>query len=326
MNTKPNIFTSLTDLLAILLPGAILTLLLHGWTGINLAQFLLSGLESAGFISALFFLLIAFLLGYFIMWISSILDLWIYYPLRDIVYKDQRHLDKIREIRTNRASSYSNGLFSDFEWAQTRLMEKLPQGFFQVERYLAESRLFRALMIALFLAGIRAFAENVWLWGLGITVLWLFSLIRYFQTCHGATKMAYQCLIYLEETCEPSEPDDDPPQNEGPDTRNTLSMDKAFTQKVSEEMLAYLGKEQTGKIRGMTLDSGGKQIIASISKSETIFCYRGKGKLSIQIPDSDQSEQIRISSYALTHVPVQREIIIENQSSTSLELISIQSA
>ena len=130
------------------------------------------------------------------------LDDWVYDPLRDKVYKDQKCVKKAMEIRerlygNEMATQYVN----TYKWSVFKLQKEYPDAAAEVERYIADSKFFRGLFVVMLVLGIVfLFQPNV---GSQVSVacflLSAFSMIRYFRKRRKSTETAYQYIIFNEE-------------------------------------------------------------------------------------------------------------------------------
>ncbi|KAA3637482.1 MAG: hypothetical protein DWQ02_06695 [Bacteroidetes bacterium] len=199
MNFKPNNFyIGIIDLFAIILPGAIATLVIYPFWQKEIDLFL----ESSGnkdFYSAFRLILSSYLLVHIISQISSYLDRSVYDRLKNNRFKNDSRLNAVKEIRK---ASYNhnlkNSLLNTFSWANFKLIKELPLAAEEIERYTADSKFFRGLFVILFLL-IFVFAQKG-NWGMSVVCFLLaaFSMVRYFRKRRKATETAYKYVIFLE--------------------------------------------------------------------------------------------------------------------------------
>jgi 8-oxo-dGTP pyrophosphatase MutT (NUDIX family) len=225
MNFDPkNFFIGLIDFFSIILPGAILTYLLKddGWGWVFRGERSLpDGTEGW-----MVFVLASYLLGHFIFLLSAWLDEWYdhtrkatlnhqikqlawhgkllpqwYRAMIWLVFKREQDIAVDRAGRIKR--HYLNKLggstaVNTFQWSKARLAIEHPESLATVQRFEADSKFFRGLVIVLLLL-------IIW-WAVhgrcGITLacmgLLLMALWRYMEQRHKATNQAYWSVITLE--------------------------------------------------------------------------------------------------------------------------------
>lgn len=203
MDFKPsNLYISLVDLFAILLPGAISSLVIYHFNRQAIDALIKVNQESSNFLSGFILLLSSYLFGHIISQISAYLDDWVYDPFKDKVYNDQKCAKKTMEIRerlygNEMATQYVN----TYKWSVFKLQKEYPDAAAEVERYMADSKFFRGLFVVMLVLGIVfLFQPNV---GSQVSVacflLSAFSMIRYFRKRRKSTETAYQYIIFNEE-------------------------------------------------------------------------------------------------------------------------------
>jgi hypothetical protein len=206
---KPSTFyISLIDLFAILLPGAIAALVIYHFNRSAIDSFLDVGKDNTAFFSGFVLLFSAYLFGHIISQVSAYLDDFVYDPLKDKVYKDQKRVTKVKEIRENRYGNEMTPVFvNTYKWSVFKLQKEYPEAAVEVERYMADSKFFRSLFVImmalcfvfLFRSGIVSTAT--------ITCFALagFSMVRYFDKRRKSTETAYQYIIFSEELNTPKD-------------------------------------------------------------------------------------------------------------------------
>jgi len=202
-----NFYIGIVDLFSILLPGAIASLALYYFFQSEIDAFLsLGGKENAEFFRAFILLFSSYLFGHIISQLSAYLDSLLYDRLKKFVYRDSRCLDEVWKIRREKFGNHGEPvLVNAYKWSLFKLQTEHPAAASEVERYMADSKFFRSLIIIMLVMGI------VLLWHkdmnmavpLSCFALAIFSTIRYFKKRRKSTETAYQCVIYLERLSEP---------------------------------------------------------------------------------------------------------------------------
>ena len=199
---KPSTFyISLIDLFAILLPGAIAALVIYHFNRLAIDGFLDVGKDNTAFYSSFVLLFSAYLFGHIISQVSAYLDDYVYDRLKDKVYKDQKRVNKVKEIRENRYGNKMTPVYvNTFNWSVFKLQKEYPEAADEVERYMADSKFFRSLFVIMMVLGCVFLFQS----GIGLTVklacfaLAAFSMVRYFKKRRKSTETAYQYIIFSE--------------------------------------------------------------------------------------------------------------------------------
>jgi hypothetical protein len=206
---KPSTFyISLIDLFAILLPGAIAALVIYHFNRLAIDGFLDVGKDNTAFYSSFVLLFSAYLFGHIISQVSAYLDDYVYDRLKDKVYKDQKRVNKVKEIRENRyGNKMTPAYVNTFNWSVFKLQKEYPEAADEVERYMADSKFFRSLFVIMMVLGCVFLFQS----GIGLTVklscfaLAAFSMVRYFKKRRKSTETAYQYIIFSEELNTPKD-------------------------------------------------------------------------------------------------------------------------
>lgn len=206
------------DVFSILLPGALLSALL--WTSdevqsLSALQLLTGQSEAAGWVA---FAFASYALGHFLFLLASQLD----GPLYDRYRK--RKWPKQSDLAFNAATELRNRRFEEnrpppilgsspppgeptptpipmntFQWAKSVLMIEAPDALADVNRYEADSKFFRSLVVVLALVGIAALANAQWIVGTVAVVLAGASFLRYAERRYKSTLWAYHYVIVLDQ-------------------------------------------------------------------------------------------------------------------------------
>ncbi|MDX2072072.1 MAG: hypothetical protein SFV55_26800 [Haliscomenobacter sp.] len=203
MDFKPsNLYISLVDLFAILLPGAIAALVIYHFNQSAINGFLDVGKDNKAFFSGFVLLFGSYLLGHIISQISAYLDDWVYDPLKDKVFKDHKCVKKVMEIRANRYGNEMTPVYvNSYKWSVFKLQKEYPDAAAEVERYMADSKFFRGLFVIMVILGFVFLFQSVIKAKIVLACFLLaaFSMVRYFKKRRKSTETAYQYIIFTEE-------------------------------------------------------------------------------------------------------------------------------
>lgn len=221
MNFEPQkFFIGIIDFFSVLLPGALLTYMLMGTVGP-----LLLGVESYkaldGTQGGMMFLFISYLLGHFVFMLGSLADELDSVLRQSTTQAQARQLAEGRRLRAKSLRWLARLLLSDkdsavcrvvpikkhyldrvgadssinaFQWSKTRLSKSNPEGLATVQRFEADSKFFRSLMVVPLIL-------TVWgLWNkLALSVfclpLLLLSFFRFEMQRMKATSHAYWYIL-----------------------------------------------------------------------------------------------------------------------------------
>lgn len=327
MNLKPNNFyIGLIDLFAILLPGALLGLLLYFWIGAGAFEGMQSTPEYSGFVASFLFLLAAYLLGHVIMWLGSYLDQLVYDPLKNRIYPNQRHLALVKAIRAEKYPSGSEAYLNNFDWSRNRLVDEFTSGYEEVELYMVESKFFCALVIVLPLVATWTVFYQPWYWGVGFLVLWLVSIVRYFQCKQEAIRKAYKHVVSLKDkiaslfsfkdrNSKPREEETPISKNRRPDPYPT---NEVFSEDVDFQTQIYLSPGGEKALKRASLELGVRQVLTQV---EYMFYLEGKGMITLFTSNESQVEFIFMSPCTLTRIMPYHPDTIENKGSIILQIV-----
>jgi hypothetical protein len=233
MELKPEtFFIGLIDFFSILLPGAVVAYLAkdHLPPGLLPEDFLKDPHEGEAWAV---FLFTSYILGHFVFLMGSKLDDWVYQRLWDAVGDAKRDaegepvtgpsspivqslarkifgktptlaLDEVRKLRKNKVPEINLAAINTFQWAKARLTLQCPAGLLEVQRFEADSKFFRSLVVVLFLT-------SVWMIlhmfrggkdGQGLVIclaLGFLSLWRYIDRRKKAILQAYYYILTMEQ-------------------------------------------------------------------------------------------------------------------------------
>lgn len=197
-----NLYISLVDLFAILLPGAISSLVIYHFNRQTIDALLEVNQGSSNFLSIFILLLSSYLIGHIISQISAYMDEWVYDSFKDKVYKDKTCLGKA--INNIREDLYGNDIkvnyVNTYKWSVFKLQKEYPDAAVEVERYMGDSKFFRGLFVVMLVLGIVFYFQHNVSYKVPIAcfLLSVFSLIRYFTKRRKSTELAFQYIIFNE--------------------------------------------------------------------------------------------------------------------------------
>lgn len=228
MNFEPQkFFIGLMDFFTILLPGAFLTYLLKD----QAVEFFLGSpkLQLNNTEGGLVFLFSSYLLGHFIFllgtWLDELYDIFRKYTLNTrirylawtgklspqskllrcllwMAFKGERNqaVEAAKRIKGNYLNSLQAGsVVNTFQWAKLRLAEQQPAALSTVQRFEADSKFFRSLVVVFFLLPFFAGDCERMIKFAAIAVLLMpLAFWRYIEQRHKATNQAYWSIIALE--------------------------------------------------------------------------------------------------------------------------------
>lgn len=226
MNFEPQkFFIGLIDFFSILLPGALLTYLLKDDLG---PHFLGDRYHKlAGTEGWIIFLFSSYLLGHFIFLLGSWLDEYLYDPIRKATYKEQiKRLANGKQLSWRLTRMLAVGLvktdadnavgqavrvkehyldplnassaINAFQWCKAKLTLEHPEAMATVQRFEADSKFFRSLLIVLCVLIVLGLVECRPVITLVSMALLVLAFWRYVDQRVKATSQAYWYVITLE--------------------------------------------------------------------------------------------------------------------------------
>jgi 8-oxo-dGTP pyrophosphatase MutT (NUDIX family) len=219
-------FIGLMDFFSILLPGALLTYLLKDDMGLRLLGDEYSNLGDAE--KWMVFLFSSYLLGHFIFLLGSwLLDDHLYDPIRKATYKEQiKRLANGKQlssrlirmltvwlVKTDADNAVSlavrvkehyldplnaSSAINAFQWCKAKLTLEHPEAMATVQRFEADSKFFRSLLIVLCVLILLGLVESRPVITLVSMALLVLAFWRYVDQRVKATSQAYWYVITLE--------------------------------------------------------------------------------------------------------------------------------
>lgn len=221
-------FIGLIDFFSILLPGAVLTYLLKGtagpWVLGNNGYHRLIDTEAEKWIV---FLFASYLLGHFLFLIGSLLDDYVYDPIRKRTDKEQitrllngRELsprfirwlaslcfkkradaavDRVVQIKENYLKQIvAPAAINAFQWCKARLAIDHPEALAMVNRFEADSKFFRSFIPVLLILFGTTIYQFRWELVPGLMILLGLAFWRYMEQRFKSTQQAYWFILTLE--------------------------------------------------------------------------------------------------------------------------------
>lgn len=191
------------ELFSVLLPGGLLMAALALAAPLSLTGFLgpLLATREAQWVGFVFG---AYGLGALIFLPASRLDALLYDPYRKWRWPkaDDRAYDKATALRARvfPGPTATDDPMNTFAWSKALLLLHAPAAFSEVERFEAESKFFRSLIIALPLAALLllTLTPMQWVELPAALVLAALSFFRYAERRHKSTEWAYRYVIALQ--------------------------------------------------------------------------------------------------------------------------------
>jgi len=230
MDFKPeNFFIGITEFFSVLLPGALLT-----WFFINKIQDvrflneLKNSLPQNDAVKAAAFFLVSYIAGHLIYVFASLLDKWLYSPLRNIIFqrnndyafktasqiKKENYVNdrglledifKAEKLKKNKKVFEDTDEFKDmqevlntYKWGLHYLSVKYPQLINDVKRLEADSKFFRSLVISFLIIAIYYFTQYSGKMGLLMLAIAALSFYRYGDLRYKSTSLVYELIVTIQ--------------------------------------------------------------------------------------------------------------------------------
>jgi ADP-ribose pyrophosphatase YjhB (NUDIX family) len=150
---KPSdVFVGVIDFFAVLLPGAIIVAL----AAPHLPPFVLGpdGIvpNPTGSERWVAFIVAAYAAGHILFFVGSALDSTLYDPLRRWAIRPEKDLAfmEASKIKDSFLPAFNDKVVNVFQWSKARLRLTAPEALMEVERFEADSKFFRGLLVALY--------------------------------------------------------------------------------------------------------------------------------------------------------------------------------
>ena len=203
-----NLKTYLLDILSVLLPGA---LLLAVFTRYNLFNNIFKSIfpeTKIEWLTVLIYTGTAYILGHFVFFIGSFLDDWIFENVKRVFWNDNNLTAYTLLLKKEKTGIEDRSVLNAFEWSCAWLLAYQPGMYSVVERYIAESKFFRSLIVVLSITLVVFLVENDFLISSILLLLIIFSLIRYLSQRQKSIETAYQFVITVNNETLNNKPDE----------------------------------------------------------------------------------------------------------------------
>lgn len=186
---KPADFNlGISEFLSILIPGAIVSTVLAVYFNI---------IDTRSISTAEWALLLvsAYILGHILFALGSYWDS-LYQKIKP--KGNDPLLDRVHEIRALNDAQDCKAI-NKYQWCKTVLSSQHAEGYAEVIRKEADSKLFRSLLVPLILSIVIVFLDRQYLWSLGFALLFLVTFLRYREQRFKACTIAYTQVIVLQQ-------------------------------------------------------------------------------------------------------------------------------
>lgn len=326
MNFKPsNFYIGIIDLFAILLPGAIVSLIIYYMDWLGIKSWLIFPKDNNAFYTVFLFLLSAYLIGHIVSQLSSYLDKWVYGKMNGKwVYHKEKHRQNLESVKKIRREIYKDrsgtNHLNNFEWSKNKLLLELPPVIDEIDRYLADSKFFRSLILIFpLLAGVLWYQKQS-LFGWICIALMAFSAVRYFHKKRKATETAYKGVVFLEKLHRGKASD----QADEPEGENQLQYRRGDNPKfrIFKSQIEFLNSGFKGRISHIEIPSKRNWTTqTSTAENEVWCCLQGNGVMVF--PEMNSFSKTIISPNASVLMPKSKRVEIKNDGLEPLMLVSI---
>ena len=145
-----NPFINIRELFGIFLPGAIATIgLMWLFRGAKdeIVDLFSLGDKPNTFLIGLVLLLVSYFIGHVIFQLGSFVDDWLYDPLKEVIY-EQNRLQLVIDRRSDLFGEEFHKKINNFDWSLNRLRQLEYKGFYdEVEAIVADAKFFRAAFV-----------------------------------------------------------------------------------------------------------------------------------------------------------------------------------
>ncbi|MFT4018916.1 MAG: hypothetical protein QM668_18275 [Agriterribacter sp.] len=192
--------TYIVDILAVLVPGALLLIVLYQLPEVRKAVNsveLPEMLTKHDKVKLVCFLATSYVAGQFAFFFGSFLDKWLYEPYRKAYMQHHNRLQaKVIEVKDKLTGITPPEEFNAFKWSCTWLIDNKPMLYNEVERFIAVSKLFRSLAIVFLIASIIFFTcPGKYHYAVFSFLLMVLSLVRYMTQRVKSIESAYRAVV-----------------------------------------------------------------------------------------------------------------------------------
>jgi len=295
------------------------------WLGIK--SWLVFPQENIEFYASFLFLLAAYLVGHIVSQISAYLDKWVYDKLNGtLVYNEEKHRRNVELVKTIRKEVYQDytesKYLNNFEWSVNKLLKDLPEVIAEIERYTADSKFFRSLILIFPLLAAILWNQNKILFMWVCVALAAFSAIRYFHKRRKATETAYKGVIFLEQL---NQRKGSLAENDNAETTTEVRKFRSYNNpnfKSRESQIKFLQTGFSGKVSHIEIPAK-SQWATVLSNTDNLVwcCLEGRGMITL--PEVGSSANTVLVQHASVPMPKGKKVEINNDGDSSLMLVSI---
>ena len=351
---KPkDFFIGVVDFFSVIVPGALVTYFLMGQVDGDVfgagKAFPLPETQTQGWIV---FLVATYIIGNIIFLISSLLlDKYVYdrylrkrftknfdlaYHTATAIRNQYIHTDSwINQHTHDGKLSEKEGeallskkkceIINTFKWGQKFLFTKYPETLTDIKKIVADSKLFRSLVVAFFIMGLVLLANSMlsvndaWLTGVCFLILSLLSLFRYSHLRYKSTQQTYDYIITIHHLEKGKLPDSSAQSH---DNRvDFLKSDKEISNWKSK--ISQLTKGMRVTTEMLSIPKGDTWKVKNSPDKETLFCLSGRCVAKVGTGD-DMENKVILSPNAIMPIPTNSSFQILNNRQESLLLLAIQ--
>jgi ADP-ribose pyrophosphatase YjhB (NUDIX family) len=325
VNISPkDLFIGLIDFFSILLPGAVLVLFLPAPIASRLSPIPISGMSASE--KWMLFALSSYLAGHFIFLLASWLD-ELYDFLRRktlnqtikqlartgrlrprflralvwLVFKREqdRAVDRVGRLRRHHLKPLgAQDAVNTFQWAKARLTLEKPEALAVVQRFEADSKFFRSLVVVLILISISSGWQGKWFFATIALGLFPFALWRFMEQRYKATNQAYWFILAMGEK--------EPPPIKPPNSPDKLTHAGGVVYRNAPE-LQFLLVEAKDDQKTWVLPKGHIELgelpretaVREVREETGVWAAIDDGNNPTDIDFSDDGETVRVRFYVM---------------------------
>ena len=196
------------DLLTLLLPGGFLLAVLLPKTSSTDSFIPLPALDTPReWHTIALYIGLAYVLGHFVFFVASYLDGWIFENVQKVFWKDKRLTAYVVKLKADITGINDRKIINAFKWSCAWLLKNQPAMYAEVERYIAESKFFRSLVIVSLISFLILSCKGDISFAFLLLLLSFLSLIRYLTQRQKSIETAYLFMITASGKSFKNEPD-----------------------------------------------------------------------------------------------------------------------
>ncbi len=192
-----NFKTYFLDILSVLLPGSLLAAVLEKIHFFKEAYEKIAPLNPPEWLQISILLGVSYTLGHFIFLLGSFLDDWLFENTKKVFWTDVELAAYIIDLKEKKTGIENRRVLNAFKWGCGYLLANKPDMYFIVEKYIAESKFFRSLVVVLLISSVIFSVEHQWNLTIISMILLVLSVIRYLTQRQKSIDTAYEFIITL---------------------------------------------------------------------------------------------------------------------------------